>query len=229
MTHVAAASAFFAALVALVPPCLAQKEDAAPKSETKKTDVAKRRAALTREAGLAAARLERAKKDVADQDADNAASLAKAEAEVGLAKQRLETFDQRETPTRLAKARLELKGAEDGAADAADELAQLELMYKGSEIADGTKEMVLQRAKRGLERAKARLDIGRGELKTLEERVIPQERARIALDLAERERDVERAKRAAEKATFEKRLATTAAEGEVARIADELASVEDGK
>jgi hypothetical protein len=207
----------------------AQKDDAAGKTETRKADVAKRRASLTRESALAKARWERAKKDVTDQDADNAASLAKAEAEVAFAKQKMETFDQREAPTRTAKAKLDLQGAEDGAADAQDELTQLEMMYKNSEVGDGTKEMVLQRAKRGLERSKARLEIGRGELKTLIERTLPQERARLALDLAERERDLERAKRGAEKATFEKQLAVTAADGEVVRIGDELAGLEDAK
>jgi hypothetical protein len=47
--------------------------------------------------------------------------------------------------------------------------------------------------------------------------------------VAERERDLERARRAAEKAAFDKRLAKTAAENEVARLGEELAALGDAK
>jgi HlyD family secretion protein len=210
------------------PSSFAQNEDAA-KAESRKADVAKKRAALLRDAAVAKSKLGRADQDLADQEADNASALSKAATEVEFAKKKLATFDEREAPARVAKAKLDLKGVEDGVKDAEDELAQLEMMYKNSEIGDGTKEMVLQRARRALERAKARRDLGQNDLKTLEERTVPFERGRLALDVAERERDLERAKRAAEKTLFDKRLAKTLAENEAARLADELAALEDAK
>jgi hypothetical protein len=195
----------------------------------KPADPAKKRAALERELALAGEKAGRAAVDVADQDADNKAALDKAATELGFAERKLKDFEEVEAPARLEKARLELQGGKDMLDDAREELAQLEMMYKDSEIGDKTKDMVLARGKRGLARAEARLKTQERDFEALESRTLPLERDRLKADAAEKRRDVERAKRAADKATFERSAAVKAAENEVRRIKEELAGLEGGK
>lgn len=207
----------------------AQDKPAPAKPENSPADQAKRRAGLERELVVAKLKHGRAKQDVEDQTADNQAAAEKAAAEVAFAEAKVLLFVERESPARLKRAMLELQGAKDGLADSREELQQLEIMYKDSEIGDKTKDMVIARARRGLVRAEERLLLQEADFATLETRTLPQEKKRLDLDVEERRRDLERGRRAAEKATFDRRLAETAAEQEVARLTSELAEVGSGK
>jgi hypothetical protein len=212
-------------LIVLAASPLAAQGDGKPASG----DVVKRRAALAREAELANLKLDRARADVADQEAENAAALKKAETEIAFAEAKLAAFDEAEAPQRLKRARLELQGAEDALADAKEELAQLNFMYKDVGGDDMTKNLVIERATRGVKRAEERLAAQRAEVETVEKRTLPQERKRLAFELDERRRDAERTRRAGEKASFDKRVALKAAEHDVARIADDAADLEKPK
>ncbi len=207
----------------------AQDKPAPPKPDASPADAAKRREGLERELEVAKLKLGRATQDVADQAAENKASAEKGAAEIAFAEAKVALFVEREAPARLKRAQLELQGAKDGLADARDELQQLELMYKDSEIGDKTKDMVIARARRGLGRAEERLALQETDYATLETRTLPQEKKRLELDVDERRRDGERGNRAAEKAMFDRRLAETAAAHEVKRISSELSEAGTGK
>jgi hypothetical protein len=60
------------------------------------------------------------------------------------------------------------------------------------------------------------------ELKTLEERTLTLERQKLALDNEDKQRDLERASRAAEASLTEKRIASMSAEADLAKLESEL-------
>ena len=60
---------------------------------------------------------------------------------------------------RVSRAELGFQFAQDGAKEAEQELQQLEMMYQEDEFADKTKEIVLERGRRRLERSKRSLAI----------------------------------------------------------------------
>ena len=61
-------------------------------------------------------------------------------------------------------------------AEAQQELEQLELMYSEEEFADQTKEIVLERGRRRLERTQRDLELRRADFATLQEQTLPVER-----------------------------------------------------
>ncbi|HYC79048.1 MAG TPA: hypothetical protein VEI02_15610 [Planctomycetota bacterium] len=216
-----AATSAPSAVVATVPGPTPQ--DAAA---SKPKDAARKKAQLHRDLETARLKVERARRDAAYQEIDDAAAVAKAGLEAEFARRKAATFDEREAPSRAARARLDADAARDGHDDSKEELAQLELMYKGHEIGDMTKDLVLARAKRSLERSRRRVELAALDLQTLEERTLPHERDRLLAEASDRERDVEKARRNAERSAFERRLAVAAAESEVRRLEEEIADLE---
>jgi HlyD family secretion protein len=213
--------------LALVSPSLLAQDKPDPSKEAK--EAAKRRPGLERELARAKDRAARAEKDVDDQAKDDAATAERAAFEVAFASEKLKYFEEVDAPRKLAEAKLELDHATDGLADAREELEQLELMYKESEIGDKTKDMVLARGRRGLERAQRRLAIEKTKIAALEGREIPLEGRRLAADVTEKTRAAEKVARDAERARFEKTLAARAAKDEVLRLTEELAALGEAK
>lgn len=82
-----------------------------------------------------------------------AAGLERAELAARLAAQALELHRDYESAKSLEMADLGLKGQMDSLRDARDELAQLEKMYAGTSLQSETKDIVLDRARRGVERS----------------------------------------------------------------------------
>jgi hypothetical protein len=82
-----------------------------------------------------------------------AAGLERAELAARLAAQSLELHRDYESAKSLEMADLGLKGQMDSLRDARDELAQLEKMYAGTSLQSETKDIVLDRARRGVERS----------------------------------------------------------------------------
>jgi len=197
----------------------------APATAGKEKETAQKRAGLERDLALAREKIAKAKRDLADQEASGSASLAKAKGDLDVVQGRLKTFDEKEAPNKLAKARLDLQMARDQNDDAKEELEQLELMYKDQDLADKTREIVIRRTKRQLARTEDHLKLQEDDLKILEERTIPQDREKIALELADKQRALVLAQRASEASLHEKRIALMAAEADVARIERELESL----
>jgi hypothetical protein len=196
------------------------------KDPGKEKEAALKRAALERDLPIAREKLAKARRDLADQELSGRAAVIKAKADLDLASARLKDVDEKETPNRLAQARLGLKRARDMLEDSKEELEQLELMYKDQDLADKTREIVIRRAKRGLERAQEGLKLEEESVKTLEERTIPHERGKLALEAADKLRALESAERGAESSLAEKKIGLLGATAEVARLEAELAAIE---
>lgn len=235
LVTVAGAIAILVAAARFSPPAW-QDQDATTKQdkakeekEAKEKEKATKRAALERELPIAKEKLARAQKDVADQAEDAQAAGAKIQKEIGLARAALETFEKREMPAKIAKAQLDLQNARDGVDNNKEELEQLELMYKEQDLSDKTREIVIRRAKRELERATQRLAIQQEELNIMTERTLPQSREKLVLEAEEKQREAARAERASQKASTDKKIALMAAESDVKRVETDLANMKDSK
>ncbi len=149
-------------------------------------------------------------------------SRMRKEKELELQKAELAQFDESDAPSRLAKANLDLARRRDALAEQQEELAQLEMMYEQQDLADKTREIVLQRGKRRVERAQEELAIVERDTKTLESRTLPRERGKLALEVEVKERELQESKGEGEATLLEKRLAVRSAE-------DALAAAESAK
>lgn len=127
----------------------------------------------------ARAALEKAKADRELGTKADALSLAHAEHAVADALLELKLFEEVEGKQMLQNAELALRQSEDMVNDQQEELAQLEKMYKTEELTNATAEIVVRRARRGLERAKVYAGMAREALDAARTRH-PQQRRRSA-------------------------------------------------
>ena len=144
-------------------------------------------------------------------------AATKLAAEVELAKQKLALFDRSDAPLRVAKANLELERSKDQVAEAEEELAELQMMYKNADLADKTRDIVLHRSERRLDRQKEALVLATGELELLQQQTLSIERHRLELDLAARTAEFEDGQRGAAIDEMNKRSALRDAELELAK------------
>ena len=112
-----------------------------------------------------------------------------------------------DAPDRLARERLSLARAQDGMAEQEEELAQLESTYAEVDLADKTREIVLRRNHRRVERAKEELAIHERELAKLGDYDLPRERAKLALEVEVTTHELESARRSAEVGLLQKQIA----------------------
>lgn len=113
--------------------------------------------------------------------AKHESAMLAARAELQMAESELETFRAYEVGTRVDSAQLDLRGTKDRAQEAAEELAQIELMYEDQDLDDRTAEFVVQRGRRNAERAAQRIAIEERGLERLTQRTLPAEEAKLAL------------------------------------------------
>ena len=170
----------------------------------------------------AEAQVKAAERDLQLQEKLNQPHRAGLEAEAKLADMKLAQFREMEQKKRLDQAALEVQQAQDAIEDATDEMDQLEKMYKGNELADQTKEIVLKRGRRGLERARTAMALKQADLKNLKEHELPQEQGRLALDAAQKRAELERETQNAENLMAQKQAALLAAKAALAGAQEEL-------
>ncbi|MCA8962923.1 MAG: hypothetical protein KDC38_20510 [Planctomycetes bacterium] len=182
----------------------------------------RKRAGLEREMRVAVGRLELARFEVESAEIDAISEIARAQRELELARQQLAEFDELTRPLRTKRAQLDLQQSRDSVRENEQELEQLEMMYNDQQIADATKEIVLERGRRRLERARQRLTIEEQEVQKLETHTLPREREGLELAVREKEDGLARRQRTAESTRMEKHLGILGAENEVARIQSEL-------
>ncbi|MCO5167384.1 MAG: HlyD family efflux transporter periplasmic adaptor subunit [Planctomycetes bacterium] len=196
-------------------------------------------APVERELRAAREALAAAKASLAQDEADHALqasaaqdALEQAQAAARDATEELEHFRAVEGPLMLASAALSLQAHEHHVDDQKEELAQLEAIYQGAELAPETQEIVLERARRNLRRAEEGLVQQRARTRAVTEREHPdrlralEEQARWAaarleqaqerqrLDALRREEQLAAARRGARDA--EERLAEL--EGDLERL-----------
>lgn len=153
---------------------------------------------------------------------ESEASIAKAKWERDNAEKEMKQFLEVDMPRRIEEARLRLLESKDGIQDSKEELAQLEDMYKDGDLADKTREIVLSRGKRKVERSLKRLSLQEIELQTLETFRLPMEKARVLMTLREKTDALAKAERDAARSKIDKTIAVKNAEFEVAKKEAEI-------
>jgi len=124
--------------------------------DRRRTDLARKREDHARSTFELEQRRRRTELEQQSAVAQEAVALAQAERELRLASEDLQRFRAEERPRRLAEDALDLQQSADGLLETREELAQLEMMYEGSELGDATAEIVLNRTRRRLQRAEER-------------------------------------------------------------------------
>lgn len=200
------------------------KPEAKPAEDnTAKIKGVERRMAMTK-ARLAVAELE-----MANFEIDLANKLAAAEAELTLAQQKLDQFDKVDLPQRIAQADLSMLRGKDRAQEAADELKQIELMYKDQDLNDMTAEFVVSRGKRNAERTMAQIKLDEAGIDTMKKLELPRERRRLELDLIAKKNAFESAKRDSEVQRKNKQIGLMSVQNELAGIEEEMAKLSGPK
>lgn len=109
-------------------------------------------------------------------DAQAALSLASTTRYLAEAKEALAYFDSTERKATEIRTEMSLQWSIDSVADQEEELRQLEKMYASEDLTSDTAEIVVMRARRGLERAKKSLELEREDNRRSKEIEIPRRR-----------------------------------------------------
>lgn len=149
-------------------------------------------------------------------------ALRHAQEDLAIARAKLAQYREFDSRRQIEESRLALRASKDRAQEAAEELAQIELMYKDQDLDDRTAEFVIQRGKRNAERAAARIALEEMALETLEKHEVPREIRQHSLDVARKESAVEAAERALESANLKGRISVTSAELELEELKQKL-------
>ena len=195
--------------------------------QEKETEHARQLDKAQRQLAIAHHKLMRAQ--LARQQAEESSQerLDRAEAELAFAQARHSTFVERSVPSRIAWAKLGLQGAEDRVLEAEEEMKQLELMYAQDDFADQTKEIVLDRSRRRLERSHTDLELRRGDFQTLTERTIPFETRDHEHKVELAQRGLDAARRDALGTLLDKDIALLSAEATVAQQEADLEAMRE--
>lgn len=157
--------------------------------------------------------LEVARLEMQAQEAEGRMAIEKAEVALENSRRVLRDFLQAERPRREMTARTDVDSARFRLRDDEEELAQLEMMYKGSELEDKTSEIVLERGRRQLELSRKRLEIEERQLVEITERDLPREQEEKERAVHEAEIALDEARREAPVAALRKKIALHEAEG----------------
>ncbi|GEM_PF-3938579 len=167
-----------------------------------------------------------AEAEIHAQELSSAASAGRLRRELELATARSVQFKDVESLRRLKEAQMEVQRAQDQIDDNRDELQQLEKLYKGNDLADATKEIVLKRGRRALDRAAAVLAMKELQLKTLKDDLLPAELSRIQLEEDQKKDEIDRSSLAAENQLQQKRIALAKARVDLQKARNALADLE---
>lgn len=177
---------------------------------------------LERQVELARRKLERAQMDLEQHGHGAEASLAKANDDLQRAAHAFEHFQSFDRPQRLHRAKLELQSAEDFMTEQHEEMQQLELMYEQDDLADKTKEIVLARGRRRLERAKERLGLQQKELEDQISFHLPEEERRLSQAVRDAKAALQRAEFEAKSGAIDRETAVITARQEIEKLEREL-------
>ena len=186
--------------------------------DKRRTDIERRREDQARGAFELEQRRRRTLLEQESAVAQEAVALEAADRERRQAAEDLQRWRAEERPRREAEDALDLQVSADNLLETAEELKQLEMMYKEQDLADKTREIVLRRNHRRVEREKEELALAEHDLVKLEQHTLPRERARLALAVDEKTRALETAQRTAEIALLGKQLALEEARAALAKL-----------
>jgi len=195
--------------------------------EKKEEDVAVKRGELIHKLEIAEASLDQMEMEHESRERDVKETAENAEKELELAAEKLARFKEFDAPNRIARAELTLKNMRDAAEEAKEELKQLELMYEEQDLEDKTREFVINRGKRNLERRKQSLAIEERGLVSLKEHEIPSELASIELDTAKKEYALGKARLGIKIEGLKMKVEMMKIRGEIEKVKEELAGLDD--
>jgi hypothetical protein len=178
-----------------------------------------------RELAIAQERLSKARLAAAQAEEQHTIAVERAEREVALQQQRYDQFTSHTAPQRIGQAELGLRRTEDRVKESEEELHQLELMYGEEDFADQTKEIVLQRGRRRLERDQQSLKLQQQDVAFLKDKQLPLEKAEQELQLQRRRDDLEKARRDANASLLDNHIGVMSAENDVARLEEEISQL----
>jgi hypothetical protein len=180
--------------------------DSHAKPETREESDPKKIDDLKHQHAVASAKLKIANMELGTFEEQSGAELDHNREELEMTKSTLDNFVKVEMPTRLAAAELSLQAAKDSAVESAEELAQLEIMYKDQDLHDMTAEFVISRGERRAERAAKRIQIQEQEFNALVQHELPMELRRHEIAVARSEQALAKSKAEAEIAKLGKEL-----------------------
>ena len=123
---------------------------------------------------------------------------------------------------KIEEARLSLQASKDRATESAEELAQIELMYKDQDLDDRTAEFVIQRGRRHAARAAARIKLQEMAFQTLDEHEVPVATRQHTLDVAQKQVAVEAGKRSLEVERLKGQISIASAKLEIEELRQEI-------
>ena len=192
------------------------------KQAEQEAEDARKLAKLERDLAVARQRVVRARMDAEHAEGEHKATLDNAQQELALELMRQSIFTERSAPNRIEWSKLGLLRGQDRVLEAQEELRQLELMYAEEDFADQTKEIVLHRSRRRLERSNRDLDLRREDAAILTDKTIPLETAEHEGRVMQKTAALDKARRATEASRLDKQIALMSAEAEVARLEAEI-------
>lgn len=226
----------FAALTIVHPVPLALGQDAKPaegqqapnpaeekeKAEKERRDLLRKGERSKRELQMAEMRLQKAKLQIDITEKQNALAIDKAKKDLELAQRKLRNFKEKGRPERIERADLGLAFAQDGLKEAEQELEQLEKMYKDDQFADMTKEIVLERGRRRLERSRKSLQIETAAVAVLKGETLPIEELEQETGVKDKTEALDKLQIDQSLGMIDLRIGLISAEGEVLRIRDDI-------
>ena len=153
---------------------------------------------------------------------DQTRKVTHAQEEVDMAAAALENFMQHGKPGKLGRAKLSLETTKEMAAEAAEELLQLEIMYKDQDLEEMTSEFVLNRGRRRADRAAKRIEFQALDFAALTAHELPLQQQKLTLALTRAEESLEAANADTAKTELSRRLKLIQAEMAVQKASDDL-------
>lgn len=196
------------------------------KAEKERREFVRKQTRGQRDLQMADMKLAKAKVQLGLAEKQNAQALEKARKDIEIAERKLKTFKEKTRPERVERAELGLAFGQDSVKEAEQELEQLEIMYKDDQFADKTKEIVLERGRRRLERSKKSLAIESAAITLLKNETLPLEELEQDLALKDKREAFEKMQRDHELGMIDQRVGLIAAEGEVLRLKDDISDAE---
>jgi len=215
--------------LALAPGCASATEAPAAAMAAEKdghdSDKARELEALERKLGVARARLEKTRLEHELAEREHEVRVRQASASFEIAEAGLSRFREADAPNELARLRLDLRSARDRAQEAAEELAQIEIMYAEQDLDDLTAEFVVSRGRRAAERAAARIEIDESRLQSVEQREHPVKLRELTMAVEKAAHEREKLDMEGEIASRGRAIALQEAEAEIVRLEQELADL----
>lgn len=148
--------------------------------------------AATTSAEEAERKLREARFELEAQHFTSEADIARARMKLEEARRERAYWDEFGRADAIEGARSRVTGQEDSLDNQMDELRQLERLYAGNELATESQDIVLKRARRGVERTRTRLEMERHNLKRFMENDLPEREATVTANVRRMEIDLER-------------------------------------